>query len=103
LPWAQNHTGVAWKAETYVAIHWGWLAFLVAELLVSYVFLGVTVYATVKAGAPVLKSSALATVIVASTDESGYNGIGSVHKMEEASERSKKLPATLENDRLLIG
>ncbi|KAK5654536.1 hypothetical protein OQA88_7165 [Cercophora sp. LCS_1] len=74
-PRAQIHQGVAWIRETYVEIQWGWTAFLATELLLSYLFLGFTIYTTRKLGTPVLKSSELATVIAASTDEAGNNVI----------------------------
>jgi hypothetical protein len=46
-----------------VKIRWGWVSFLAAQLLVSFGFLVVTIVTTRWMRMPIMKSSALATLL----------------------------------------
>jgi len=92
--------GVAWSNETYVFIQWGWAVFLAVQMVLAYVFLGLTIYRTKKLGTPVLKSSELATLL-ASTEEL-RRAVGSVEGIQDAGERAKKVNVRLERGMLVL-
>ncbi|KAK5659758.1 hypothetical protein OQA88_969 [Cercophora sp. LCS_1] len=96
-----ENKGVVYGQENWVKINWGWVSFLAAEILLSYIFLAATVYRTIRLGTPVLKSSELATIL-AST-EGLSNAVGSVNNMDEAVERSKGVTMNLQDGRLVVG
>lgn len=70
-------------------------------MLLSYLFLTATIHKTAKLGAPVLKSSELATLL-ASTAEL-REVMGTVDELGEARERSKSLRVQLRDGRLMLG
>ncbi|KAK0742612.1 hypothetical protein B0T18DRAFT_447546, partial [Schizothecium vesticola] len=87
--------GTALADETFVKVQWGWLAFLVGQMALSFVFLGVTVWRTTKMGAPVIKSSTVAAMMTAPTEEV-LGRLGGVGGLEEAEEKAKGVRVRLD-------
>ncbi|KAK5654198.1 hypothetical protein OQA88_7629 [Cercophora sp. LCS_1] len=98
---SQEHKGIAYAETPFVAVKWGWAAFLATEIVLSCVFLAVTIHKTVKLGTPVLKSSEIATLL-ASTEEL-RNELGSIKRIQEASDKAKKVAMRLDDGRLVLG
>lgn len=94
--------GTPWSPETFIHISWGWVSFLAAQMLFSYLFLAVTIFRTLKLGVPVLKSSELATML-APTDKM-REVIGTVTNLDEAEKRARSTKVVLdgENKRFLV-
>jgi hypothetical protein len=81
-PNAVRQNGTNWAHVTFVEIRWGWLAFLVVELVVAAGFLAATVVCTQRMGVQVLKSSALATFFAPAEDcRAAMGGVGRVGEM----------------------
>ncbi|KAK3320319.1 hypothetical protein B0T19DRAFT_446084 [Cercophora scortea] len=87
------HRGAAWGEETYVSVVWGWAAFLAAQMLLSYLFLAITMVRTARLKMPVLKSSELATLIL-SADEVRA-AVGTVGDLRDAESRAKTMYSSL--------
>ncbi|KAI9738733.1 MAG: hypothetical protein M1834_008238 [Cirrosporium novae-zelandiae] len=64
-----NSTGTAWKTETYIHIRWQWLILPVSLLMLSLVFLIITMLVSNKQNIPVWKSSQLALLFHGLTPE----------------------------------
>lgn len=92
--------GVAWRSETYVYVRWGWLAFLASQMLLSYVFLFITVAWTRRIGAPALKSSALATLSVLNEDV--LSRLGSFRHLSDLEVRAKDTHVQLVENKLTL-
>ena len=54
--------GIAWAPETYVRVHWEWIAFLITYVTLGTLFLVFTINITAVKRETILKSSALATL-----------------------------------------
>ncbi|KAF3762735.1 hypothetical protein M406DRAFT_357576 [Cryphonectria parasitica EP155] len=68
--------GTATSPETFVEIHWGWLAFLASELVLSIIFVIGTIIHTARLAGRVLNSSSLAAL--AALDESSRSALGGI-------------------------
>jgi len=76
--------GTNWASVTFVEIKWGWLSFLVVELVAAVVFLAMTITYTHRHGVQVLKSSALATFFAPAEDcRAAIGGVGRVGEMKK--------------------
>ena len=92
--------GTALEKETFVAIRWGWAAFLAVQMVVSYAFLAVTMYRTSRMRVPVLKSSELATLL--SPTDQLREAVGSLDDMKAADRKSRGVTVGLRDDRLVL-
>ncbi|KAK3690251.1 hypothetical protein B0T22DRAFT_515421 [Podospora appendiculata] len=94
------HRGSAWGEETYVSVVWGWAAFLAAQMLLSYLFLAVTMVRTARLEMPVLKSSELATLILQADEVRA--AVGTVGDLRDAESRAKTVRVKLEGGKLVL-
>ncbi|KUJ07908.1 uncharacterized protein LY89DRAFT_725615 [Mollisia scopiformis] len=92
--------GTAWKDETFVEIKWGWLVFLASQLVLSIIFLLITVISTYRMRIPAMKSSALAMLLAPA--EEIRDKIGDIGHFEEATKRSGGMKVRLINNGLVV-
>ncbi|KAK5656056.1 hypothetical protein OQA88_5195 [Cercophora sp. LCS_1] len=97
---SQQHNGTCWGEETFVQVRWGWLAFLGVEMLLSYLFLTATIHKTAKLGAPVLKSSELATLLASTPELCG--AVGRIEELEDVKDKSKGVRIQLKEGKLVL-
>ena len=84
-----------------MSIHWCWAIFLAVQMLVSCLFLAATMYRTAVLQTPVLKSSALATLI-ASTEEVRSALEAAEGGMGETNQKARGVVVTLRDGRLIL-
>ncbi|KAH7117406.1 hypothetical protein EDB81DRAFT_916196 [Dactylonectria macrodidyma] len=87
-------TGTVFTPQAYVRIHWGWMAMLATQLLLTALFLAVTILTTHSAHLQVMKSSSLATVC--GLDEASRKHLGGISDFETLNKRAKCLKISLE-------
>ncbi|KAK3386861.1 hypothetical protein B0H63DRAFT_468510 [Podospora didyma] len=89
--------GTALSPTPYVEIEWPWLVFLMAELLLSVVFLVGTLMLTHSAAnMQTIKGSSLATLC--SLDESSRQALGGMHSLAHLQERARRAEVKLERN-----
>ncbi|KAK3690529.1 hypothetical protein B0T22DRAFT_516109 [Podospora appendiculata] len=81
--------GDALENVTYIQIHWGWLSFIAVELVLSTLFLAITVISTRRHKVGVLKGSTLATLLAPGAE--WRTRLGGVEMMASKSEQKRML------------
>ncbi len=80
----ETHPGIASTNEIYIQIVWPWMILPIASIILSWVFLVLTMSITKRRKIPVLKSSLLAALLGLDTDtKRDLGGITSVAAMEK--------------------
>lgn len=92
--------GVAKVDRPFVRISWGWLSLLATELVLAIVFLFVTIVSTRKLGAPVLKSSPLAPLLVSGLELQSH--LGSIQNLDAARRHADVVQVRLEGGKLVL-
>lgn len=83
-------------AQAVVEIHWEWTSMLVAQLVLSAVFLSLTIAATSRARMQILKCSSLATLC--GLDEGARRGVGGIGDLEGLDEKARRFGVRLDRD-----
>jgi hypothetical protein len=65
----RSETGTAYISETYIAVNWAWLGFLITQVALSALFLGTVIVHTRRMNIPVVKSSAVASLFALNTHD----------------------------------
>ena len=87
-------TGTSLTNQTFVVVYWRWLAFLLSQIVVSAVFLGIIIIRTRTQNLQVVKSSSLATL--AALDEESRMYLGSIDDLSALRDRAKRLHVKLD-------
>jgi hypothetical protein len=93
--------GTAWREETFVNVRWWWLAFLGGELILSCIFLIMTIISTRRLQAPLLKSSPVATLLATSDEVQGI--LGTLSDLETAEKNAERMHVQLVGGKLVDG
>lgn len=64
-----NHTGLAWRDETYVHVRWPWLTLLVAQVGLSVLTFILVVAQTAGLDIEIVKGSSLPALLAVKADE----------------------------------
>ncbi len=91
--------GTALSLESYVAIHWEWLALLAAQILIGVIFVVMTVVASSR-GHLILKNSPLATLSAFSVDSRAY--VGGIEPLGVMNNKANFLHAQMIGDELVV-
>ncbi|KAK0725177.1 hypothetical protein B0H67DRAFT_123211 [Lasiosphaeris hirsuta] len=87
-------TGTAYKPSLFVAVQWGWLAFLASQIVLSAIFLAAIILWTRRERVPVLKTSALAAM--AALDGQARMILGGVDDLAGLKERAANVHVKVE-------
>ena len=90
-------TGTAWKDETFVQVRWPWLTFLAAMIAMSFFFFLFTVITTHRLRVPVLKGSAIASMLVPNPEV--QSALGSLLDLDDAQKRAKFVRVRFEGEK----
>ncbi len=100
LPGNLYQNGTSWVSEPFVHIRWGFLVFLAVQLVIAYLFLALTIAVAYKRRAPILKSSALATMLASS--EEMRSAVGTVYGISQAEKQAMNVKIKMNNGKLEI-
>ncbi|KAK3321962.1 hypothetical protein B0H66DRAFT_531324 [Apodospora peruviana] len=112
LDGSTNILGTVLAPETYVKISWGWIAFIAAQMLFSYIFLALTIVWTARLRVPVFRSSEFATLLApnervqqvvtaANIEENTFWALTAI-AVEEAENRGQSARVKLDDDGRLV-
>lgn len=82
------------ETRTHIVVHWGWLSVLVAQIVLSTALLLTTAVWTHQQEIPVLKTSALATLVA--LDEETRTFLSNANGQDGLQDWSNKINMTLE-------
>ncbi|KAL8915657.1 MAG: hypothetical protein Q9172_006787 [Xanthocarpia lactea] len=83
-----NVTGISSSFEVYIQIEWTWMIVPIATIILSLIFLLITIHLSWQRRIPAWKSSLLAVLLgLNSETRSELGGIGQLKEMEEMAEK----------------
>ena len=100
LPGNFYQNGTSWISEPFVHIKWGFLVFLGVQLVIACLFLAITIFVAHRRRAPIIKSSALATMLVSSQEI--RSAMGTVYDLNQAEKQAKTIMIRLADGKLEI-
>jgi hypothetical protein len=89
--------GVVYEPQAVVEVRWKWLTFLIAQVILSSVFLAFTVFQTRNAKIPAWKCSALATMV--SLSKETQESVNRISDFGSLKQEAKKMNVRLETGR----
>ncbi|CAI4215990.1 unnamed protein product [Parascedosporium putredinis] len=89
--------GTAWKDETFVQVRWPWLTFLAAMIAMSFFFFLFTVITTHRLQVPVLKGSAIGSMLAPNPEV--QSALGSLLDLDDAQQRAKFVRVRFEGEK----
>lgn len=95
-----SYPGTAWRNEIYVNVRWGWLGFLGGELVLAGAFVLFTIVVTHLSKVPVLKGSAIASLLGA--DGATQTAVGTILDLDKALAKAETVHARRDGKVLLL-
>ncbi|KAK5662134.1 hypothetical protein OQA88_8039 [Cercophora sp. LCS_1] len=89
--------GTVFTPQAFVKIHWEWMAMLAAQLLLTALFLVITITQTYLSRMQVIKNSSLATLCA--LDKTTRQQVGSFGDLDQLAKKAKDLEVRLERDK----
>jgi hypothetical protein len=80
--------GTVYTPQARVRVHWGWICVLSVQLGCTFVFMGLTIWATGRKGVEVMKGSSLATLVALDAGVRGeMGGLGGFERLKQHATR----------------
>ncbi|KAK0654739.1 hypothetical protein B0T16DRAFT_432514 [Cercophora newfieldiana] len=86
--------GTVYTPQSFVSIHWEWTSMLAVQLVLTFLFLGLTMLATHKAQMQVIKCSSLATLCALDKNSRGH--VGGINDLDSLAKKAKMIGVKLE-------
>ncbi|KAK0634213.1 hypothetical protein B0T14DRAFT_534127 [Immersiella caudata] len=86
--------GTVFTQQSFISIHWEWTAMLAVQLVLTFIFLSLTMIATHRARMQVIKCSSLATLCALDKNTRGH--VGGINDLDSLGKKAKMLGVRLE-------